>query len=40
MLASIFLVYPFVRHGQTDEGEVLQANIQIFRDQQYQLDNN
>lgn len=39
MLASFFLVYPFVRHGQTDQGEVLEANLQIFRDQQLQLDN-
>ncbi len=39
ILASFFLVYPFVRHGLTDQGEVLEANLQIFRDQQLQLDN-
>ena len=39
VLASFFLVYPFVRHGRVDQGEVLAANLQIFRDQQSQLDN-
>ena len=38
VLASIFLIYPFVKADHSAEGEVLQANIQIFRDQQYQLD--
>ena len=38
VLASIFLIYPFVKAEHSAEGEVLQANIQIFRDQQYQLD--
>ncbi len=38
-LASFFLIYPFVRKGQTAQGEVLEANLQIFRDQQSQLDN-
>ena len=38
VLASVFLIYPFVKRGDSAEGEVLQANIQIFRDQQYQLD--
>ncbi|MGC6480609.1 MAG: c-type cytochrome biogenesis protein CcmI [Porticoccaceae bacterium] len=39
ILASFFLVYPFVRHRLTDQGEVLEVNLQIFRDQQLQLDN-
>jgi cytochrome c-type biogenesis protein CcmH len=39
ILASFFLIYPFVRKGQTDQGEVQAANLQIFRDQQSQLDN-
>ena len=39
ILASFFLIYPFVRKGQTAQGEVLEANLQIFRDQQSQLDN-
>ena len=38
ILASFFLIYPFVRKGQTAQGEVLEANLQIFRDQQSQLD--
>lgn len=38
VLASIFLIYPFVKAEHSAEGEVIQANIQIFRDQQYQLD--
>ena len=38
ILASFFLIYPFVRKGQSDQGEVLEANLQIFRDQQSQLD--
>lgn len=38
VLASVFLIYPFVKRGDSAEGEVLQANIQIFRDQQHQLD--
>ena len=38
VLASIFLIYPFVKEEHSAEGEVIQANIQIFRDQQYQLD--
>ena len=38
VFASIFLIYPFVKADHSAEGEVLQANIQIFRDQQYQLD--
>lgn len=38
VLASIFLIYPFVKADHSAEGEVLKANIQIFRDQQYQLD--
>lgn len=38
VLALIFLIYPFVKAEHSAEGEVLQANIQIFRDQQYQLD--
>ena len=38
VLASIFLIYPFVKAEHSAKGEVLQANIQIFRDQQYQLD--
>ncbi|MGB2172939.1 MAG: c-type cytochrome biogenesis protein CcmI [Porticoccaceae bacterium] len=39
ILASLFLVYPFVRHGRADQTEVLETNLQIFRDQQSQLDN-
>ena len=39
ILASFFLIYPFVRKGQSDQNEVLEANLQIFRDQQSQLDN-
>lgn len=38
VLASLFLIYPFVRRGRVDQGEVLEANLQIFRDQQSQLD--
>ena len=38
ILASFFLIYPFVRKGQSAQGEVLEANLQIFRDQQSQLD--
>lgn len=38
VLASIFLIYPFVKAEHSAKGEVLQANIQIFRDQQDQLD--
>ena len=38
VLASVFLIYPFVKERDSAEGEVLQANIQIFRDQQHQLD--
>ena len=39
ILAIFFLIYPFVRKGQIDQGEVQAANLQIFRDQQAQLDN-
>lgn len=39
ILASFFLIYPFVRKGQSAQGEVLEANLQIFRDQQSQFDN-
>ena len=39
ILAIFFLIYPFVRKGQIDQGEVQVANLQIFRDQQAQLDN-
>ena len=38
MLASFFLIYPFVRKGQSSQNEVLETNLQIFRDQQSQLD--
>ncbi|MGB1328537.1 MAG: c-type cytochrome biogenesis protein CcmI [Porticoccaceae bacterium] len=38
VLASIFLIIPFVKAEHSAEGEVLQANVQIFRDQQHQLD--
>lgn len=38
VLASIFLIIPFVKAEHSVEGEVLQANVQIFRDQQHQLD--
>lgn len=38
VLASIFLIIPFVKAEHYAEGEVLQANVQIFRDQQHQLD--
>jgi cytochrome c-type biogenesis protein CcmH len=38
ILASFFLIYPFVRKGQNRQDEVLETNLQIFRDQQSQLD--
>jgi cytochrome c-type biogenesis protein CcmH len=38
VLASVFLIYPFVSKESLDQGEILQANLQIFRDQQQQLD--
>jgi cytochrome c-type biogenesis protein CcmH len=37
VLASVFLIYPFVSKESLDQGEILQANLQIFRDQQQQL---
>ena len=38
LLASLFLVYPFVRHDRTVVQDDTDANLQIFRDQQAQLD--
>jgi cytochrome c-type biogenesis protein CcmH len=38
VLASMFLIYPFVSKESLEQGEILQANLQIFRDQQQQLD--
>lgn len=38
VLASVFLIYPFVSKESLEQGEILQANLQIFRDQQQQLD--
>jgi cytochrome c-type biogenesis protein CcmH len=38
LLASLFLVYPFVRHDRTEVEDDAGANLQIFRDQQAQLD--
>jgi cytochrome c-type biogenesis protein CcmH len=38
LLASLFLVYPFVRHDRTVVQDDADANLQIFRDQQAQLD--
>lgn len=38
VLASVFLIYPFVSKESLDQGEILQANLQIFCDQQQQLD--
>jgi cytochrome c-type biogenesis protein CcmH len=38
LLASLFLVYPFVRHDRTEVQDDADANLQIFRDQQAQLD--
>lgn len=37
VLALVFLIYPFVSKESLDQGEILQANLQIFRDQQQQL---
>ena len=38
LLASLFLVYPFIRHDRTVVQDDADANLQIFRDQQAQLD--
>jgi cytochrome c-type biogenesis protein CcmH len=38
LLASLFLVYPFVRHEVNEVEDDADANLQIFRDQQAQLD--
>jgi cytochrome c-type biogenesis protein CcmH len=38
LLASLFLVYPFVRHDKAEVQDDADANLQIFRDQQAQLD--
>ena len=38
LLASLFLVYPFVRQDRTEVQDDADANLQIFRDQQAQLD--
>ena len=38
MLATVFLIYPFVRGDQIQKGEALDANLQIFIDQQSQLE--
>ena len=38
LLASLFLVYPFVRHDEAEVQDDADANLQIFRDQQAQLD--
>ncbi len=37
LLASLFLVYPFVRHDKVEVQDDADANLQIFRDQQAQL---
>ncbi|MDA8866356.1 c-type cytochrome biogenesis protein CcmI [Porticoccaceae bacterium] len=38
LLASLFLVYPFVRHDKAEVQDDADANLQIFRDQQAQLE--
>lgn len=38
VLSSLFLIYPFIARKDLSQGEVLQANLQIYRDQQSQLD--
>ena len=38
MLSTVFLIYPFVRGDQIQKGEALDANLQIFIDQQSQLE--
>jgi cytochrome c-type biogenesis protein CcmH len=38
LLASLFLIYPFVRHEVNEVEDDADANLQIFRDQQAQLD--
>ena len=39
LLASLFFISPFVRSEKSEQGQVRDANLQIFRDQQSQLEN-